>query len=113
MSGGIHAGGASPPIVSQKAKAPRCQQLQLHSLGGCVVSITPFLRNKPFDPDTVSLMSRTLERVCAELGLKLEDPAAEVVAFKVIELVQRGVRTQTGLYLLTMAAFKLGEERKN
>lgn len=69
-----------------------------------------FIRDKPFDSDTIVLVSRTFERVCADLGLKLIDPAAEVVAEKIVELVQRGVMKPTALYLATMAAFKLRRE---
>jgi hypothetical protein len=55
-------------------------------------------------------LSQTLERVCAELGLKLQDPAAEVIAIKIVELAQRGLEKPTELYLGTMAAFKLGNQ---
>ena len=41
------------------------------------------------------------------LGLTLQDPAAEVIAIKIIELAQRGVKTPTALYLATIAGFKL------
>jgi hypothetical protein len=74
------------------------------------VSIAPYLRAKAFTPETVSLMSQTLERVGAELGLKLQDPAAEVIAIKIVELAQRGLEKPTELYLGTMAAFKLGNQ---
>lgn len=65
------------------------------------------MRDKPFDPATAALIFQTFERVCAELGLRPRDAAAEVVAGKIVELVQRGVTTPTGLYIATMAAFKL------
>jgi len=76
-----------------------------------MVSIAPFLLGRSFDPETVSLMTRTLDTVCSELGLKLRGPAAEVVAIKIVELVQCGVKTPKALYLRTMAAFKLDDER--
>ena len=41
------------------------------------------------------------------LGLTLQDFAAEVIAIKIIELAQRGVKTPTALYLATIAGFKL------
>jgi hypothetical protein len=72
------------------------------------VPISRFVRDKPFDSGTIALISRTFERICAELGLKRIDPAAEVVAEKIVELVQRGVTKPTALYLGTIAAFKLG-----
>jgi hypothetical protein len=71
------------------------------------VPIRRFVRDETFDSDTIALISRTFERVCAELGLKLIDPAAEVVAYKIIELVQSGVMKPATLYLATMEAFKL------
>lgn len=77
------------------------------------MSIAPYLLGKSFDPETVSLMTRTFDAVCAELGLKLQDPAAEVVAIKIVELVQCGVKTPKALYLRTLAAFKFGDEGQN
>ena len=41
------------------------------------------------------------------LGLTLQDSAAEVIAIKIIELAQRGVKTPTAPYLATIAGFKL------
>lgn len=78
--------------------------------------ITPYLVGQAFSPETIELMSRVLERVCAELGVKLiagkKNPAAEVIAEKVIEHAQRGVLTPTALYLAVMAEFKLGSNHK-
>jgi hypothetical protein len=71
------------------------------------VPIGRFVRDKPFDSATIALISRTFERICAELGLQRVDPAAEVVAEKIVELVQHGMTKPTALYLGTMAAFKL------
>ena len=71
--------------------------------------ITPFLRNEAFDPGTITLMSAVLERVCGELGFKLSDLSAEIIAEKIIQNVQRGVKSKTALYLATMADFKFGE----
>ena len=72
------------------------------------MALAQLLWDKSFDPDTTALISRTFERVCAELSLELQDTAAEdAVARKIIELVEYGVITPTGLYFGTMAAFKL------
>jgi len=71
--------------------------------------ITPFLAGQAFDPETITAMSDVLERICAEIGVTLgtgKNPAAEIVAAKVIEHAQRGVKTQTQLYLATMADLK-------
>lgn len=77
------------------------------------MSIAPFLLGKSFDPETVSLMTRTLDAVCVELGLQLQEPAAEVVAMKIVELVECGVKTPRALYVRTIAAFKLGDDGLN
>ena len=67
-----------------------------------------FMRDTPFDPATTALISRTFERVLAELSFEPQDTAAEeAVARKIIELVEHGVITPTGLYFGTMAAFRL------
>ena len=66
------------------------------------------MRDKSFDPDTTDLISRTFERVCAELSLEPQDTATEeAVARKIIELVDHGVVTPAGLYFGTMGAFNL------
>ena len=55
-------------------------------------------------------LSAVLERICAEIGVTLggtgKNPAAEIIAAKIIEHAQRGVKTQTQLYLATMAGLK-------
>ena len=72
--------------------------------------IRPFLSNQAFDPESIKTMSDVLERVCAEIGVTLfvdrKNPAAEVVAEKIIEHAQRGVRTPTALYEATIADFR-------
>jgi hypothetical protein len=59
---------------------------------------------------SITAMSDVLERICAEIGVTLsgtgKNHAAEIVAAKVIEHAQHGVKTQTELYLATMADFK-------
>jgi hypothetical protein len=61
--------------------------------------VVPFLRDQAFDPDTISLMSAAIEKICGELGVKPQSPAGEVIAAKIVELVQRGMRNPTALYL--------------
>lgn len=63
-----------------------------------VMPITPFLAGQPFDPEAVRAMSTAFDRVCKSLGLRAAaDPAAEVIAKKIVELAQRGVRDPTAL----------------
>jgi hypothetical protein len=55
--------------------------------------IRPFLANKAFDPEVIGEMSAALESVCKALSLNVvDDPATRLVARKIIELAQRGVR---------------------
>ena len=55
--------------------------------------IRPFLANKSFDPEVIGEMSAALDSVCKDLGLNfVDDPATRLVARKIIELAQRGVR---------------------
>jgi len=81
------------------------------------VTITPYLVGQAFDPETIEVMSSALEQVCDDLGIRIEprrkNPAAEVIAEKIIEHAQRGVRTKTALYSATMAEFKLGDRAPN
>jgi hypothetical protein len=69
--------------------------------------VIPLLRDRPFDPDTINLMSATIEKICGELGVKAQSPAGEIIAAKIIELVQRSMREPTALYLAAMSAFNL------
>jgi hypothetical protein len=72
--------------------------------------IRPFLADKPFDPETIEEMSRALEAVCDTLSLRLVDDAAtRLVARKIIELVQSGVRGAERLRLMTLKEFKYEE----
>jgi hypothetical protein len=53
----------------------------------------PFLAGQPFEPELIRQMSLALETVCGKFGMELTDnPATRVVASKIIELAQRGVR---------------------
>jgi hypothetical protein len=69
--------------------------------------IRPFLAGQPFEPELIQQMSLALERVCAKFGMKLaDDPATRVVAQKIIELAQRGVRDAPTLTATTLKEFK-------
>jgi hypothetical protein len=69
--------------------------------------ITPFLRDRAFDPETIAAMSAAFTEACAALGLAdRTDPITELVARHIIELAQTGVRTSDALYLGTMQRFK-------
>jgi hypothetical protein len=51
--------------------------------------IRPFLAGQAFDPETIRDVSLALEKVCEALS------ATRVIAEKIIELAQRGVRDVT------------------
>ena len=68
--------------------------------------IRPFLAHQPFDPDAISEMSAALVRACDTLGLKaINDAATRLVAEKIIELWQRGVRSGEKLQAMIMKEF--------
>ena len=69
--------------------------------------IRPFLAGKEFQPEIIREMSLALETVCAKLELNLtDDPATRLVASKIIELAQRGVRDASSLSAMTLKEFK-------
>jgi hypothetical protein len=78
--------------------------------------IRGFLSGQAFEPEVVRQMSLALETVCGKFGMKLtDDPATRVVAQKIIELVQRGVRDAPTLTEMTLKELKhylpYGEDR--
>jgi hypothetical protein len=70
------------------------------------VPIRPFLAGQAFQPDIIGQMSSALESVCEKLQLSLtDDPATRLVARKIIELAQRGVRDAATLSTMTLKEF--------
>jgi hypothetical protein len=66
--------------------------------------ILPFLAGQPFEPEVMASMAAALKQVCKALGLEpADDPATRLVAEKIIELTQRGVRD---VELLSQAVLK-------
>jgi hypothetical protein len=69
--------------------------------------ITPYLAGQAFDPEAIREMSLALETVCDKLGLRLTDDSnTRLVASKIIELAQRGVRDAPTLSAMTLKEFK-------
>jgi hypothetical protein len=69
--------------------------------------ITPYLAGQAFEPEMIRQMSLALETVCGKFGMKLtDDPATRVVAQKIIELTQRGVRDGSTLSEMTLKELK-------
>ena len=69
--------------------------------------ITPFLNGQAFDPDTVEAMGKAFVSTCEALGLNdRTDPLAELIAKKIIELAERGLRDPTALSLAARQEFR-------
>jgi hypothetical protein len=69
--------------------------------------ITPYLVGQAFEPDVIRQMSLALESVCDALKLRLtDDPNTRLVASKIIEMAQRGVRDAPTLSAMTLKEFK-------
>jgi len=69
--------------------------------------IRPFLAGQAFEPEIIREMSLALEIVCGKFGMELTDnPATRVVAQKIIELAQRGVRHAPTLSEMTIKELK-------
>jgi hypothetical protein len=67
----------------------------------------PFLAGQAFEPDAIREMSLALETVCAKLEHSLtDDPITRLVASKIIELAQRGVRDAATLSAMTLKDLK-------
>jgi hypothetical protein len=65
--------------------------------------IRPFLAGRPFDPEMIEELSRALRAVCDALSLRMVDDAAtRLVAEKIIELAQRGVKSADALTTLAL-----------
>ena len=69
--------------------------------------IRPFLAGQAFEPELIRQMSFALETVCGKLDLTLtDDPSTRLVASKIIELAQRGVKDAVTLSAMTPKEFK-------
>ena len=69
--------------------------------------IAPYLAGQAFEPDLIRQMSLALESVCDTLKLRLTDDSnSRLVAAKIIELAQRGVKDAATLSARTLKQFK-------
>ena len=74
---------------------------------GAIMPIRPFLASQAFEPEIIREMSLALETVCETLALRLADePNTRLIASKIIELAQRGVRDAPTLTAMTLKEFK-------
>ena len=75
--------------------------------------ITPFLKGQAFDPELVEAMSAAFESTCDALGLtERTDPITTLVAEKIIEAAQRGLRNPTAIHMLAMKELKSGSNSR-
>ena len=69
--------------------------------------ITPFLRGQAFDPELVNAMGAAFSETCGALGLtERSDPITTLVAEKIIELAERGLRNASAIHLMAMTELK-------
>jgi hypothetical protein len=62
------------------------------------VPITPFLHGQAFDSELIAAMGKALDATCEALGLSDRgDRTNELIAQKIIELAQRGLRNPVAL----------------
>jgi len=72
-----------------------------------IVPITPFLRGQAFDPELVNAMGAAWSKTCDALGLtERADPITTLVAEKIIELAERGLRNPSAIHLMAMTELK-------
>ena len=70
---------------------------------GGTVPITPFLRGQAFDPELVEAMGVAFLDTCSALGLTARnDPITKLVAEKIIELAERGLRNPTAMHRMAL-----------
>jgi hypothetical protein len=76
---------------------------------GRMVPITPFLKGQAFQPEVVRIMGAAFDTACRRLRLAdRTDPATELVAKKVVEIVQRGERDPDRVCSGVLKAFNAG-----
>ena len=69
--------------------------------------ITPFLRGQAFDPELVEAMGAAFFDTCSALGLTdRADPITKLVAEKIIELAERGLRNPATMRVMAVEELK-------
>ena len=68
--------------------------------------IRPFLAGRTFEPEQITIMSAAFADTCEALGLEADHALMPLVAQHVMGLGQRGVRSRSVLYLLTLEEFR-------
>ncbi|HEV3188853.1 MAG TPA: hypothetical protein VGY54_00075 [Polyangiaceae bacterium] len=76
--------------------------------------IIPFRSGQEFDPETVEAMGQAFVATCESLGLSDRNGAmAKLVAEKIIELAQRGIKKSTELHFVAMNDFRSDPQQMN
>jgi hypothetical protein len=76
--------------------------------------IIPFLSGQAFDPETVEAMGQAVVTTCESLGLSdRNDAMTKLVAEKIIELAQRGIKKPTALHFAAMKDFRSDPQPTN
>ena len=71
------------------------------------MAITPFLKGQAFDPELVNAMGAAFSKTCDALGLtEHADAITALVAEKIIELAERGLRNPTAMHRMAMTELK-------
>ena len=60
--------------------------------------MVPLWSGQAFGPEAVAELSNAFDRVCTALMVSPDEPKAEQIARKIIELGQRGLRDSTQLF---------------
>jgi hypothetical protein len=68
--------------------------------------ITPFLAERTFEPEQITVMSAAFADTCYALGLEADHALMPLVAQHVMGLGERGFKTRAVLYLLTLEEFR-------
>ncbi len=71
------------------------------------MTVHRLFKDKPFEPEAISMMTNAYAEVCRALGLEdRDDPEAQAVARKVIEFAQRGERDPARLREQVLQSFR-------
>jgi hypothetical protein len=75
------------------------------------VSIKRFFSGRAFEPELIRHMAAAFDRACETLGLEpTDDPATRMVASKIIELAERGLRDEETLLEWTLRDFGINKK---
>ena len=70
------------------------------------MSIRKAIEDRPFPPDLVEVMVAAFERALVALKLSVQSDAfAELVARKVVQVTESGIRDSKDIYDVTIASF--------